>query len=203
MSSACDRRAVLASTCNGGTCPKLPGCDAAQQQFPETCDQDAGLCHGVLVESDEVICDRCYDLLDRRNIGSPLGPCACTYCGLQLTACFASAETELDGDPTRDRHCQAIVECAWSVGCAGSDCYCGVGVDRDTCLKNANEGKAGGPCAPLIEAAVECESDAFPGACVLSFQVRRDTVLHRVSELAECVSGDPLMQASIIEPKCQ
>lgn len=201
--TACGQTTVVASACASGECEELPNCSAAEQQYPERCDRDAGLCHDVPVASDAVICDGCYEMLDRLNIGSPIAPCACTYCGLQLTACFASADSEEDGDTHRDTLCQAIVECAWANGCAGSDCYCGAGVERDTCLKNANEGRSEGPCAQVIQAAAECKRNEPPGSCVFGRQLTPDNVLDRATDVAKCVSGDPTLQGREIVPKCR
>lgn len=142
-------------------------------------------------------------MLDELEIGSPLGPCACTYCGLQLKACFESAETEPNGKSKRDRLCRGIVECAWSTGCTGSDCYCGKDVDRDTCLKNANEGLLLGPCATVIQNAADCSPELLPGNCVFGIQLLKDSVLDRATEVAKCVSGDRLLQGDVIVPKCK
>jgi hypothetical protein len=126
-----------------------------------------------------------------------------TYCALQLTACFASAETEPDGDRERDMLCRAIVECGWAAGCRGSECYCGEGVNRDTCLKNANEGRAQGKCAELIQQAAGCKRNEPPGSCVFARQFTPDGVLERATDLAKCVSGDPHLPSFTIEPMCR
>ena len=188
----------------GRRLPHLPDCSGAKEQFPESCSQQTRQCHGTTVKNDKAVCDSCYDMLDRLNIGSPIAPCACTYCALQLSACFESAKREPDaGDSFRDQRCQAIVECGWAAGCAGSDCYCGTGVDRDTCLKNANAGHAGGPCAGVIEAAAMCDRDAQPGECVFRNQLMADSVTDRATDVAKCVTGDPVLQGPVIEPKCR
>jgi hypothetical protein len=203
IASACGPTTVVASTCASGDCKDLSSCSASEQQYPESCDRDAGICHDVPVASDEVVCTDCYAMLEQLNIGSPVAPCGCTYCGLQLTGCFASADTEEDGDAERDTLCQAIVECGWANGCAGSDCYCGAGVDRDTCLKNANEGRSMGPCAGVIQAAAKCKRNEPPGSCVFGRQLTPNSVLDRATDVAKCVSGDPLLQGRAIEPKCR
>jgi hypothetical protein len=202
-SSACIRKAVVGSTCDGEGCPVLPECSEAVQQLPESCDRDAGTCSDFVVERDDVACDACYDMIDRLNVGSPVASCGCTYCAVQLTACFNSAETEENGDPERDQLCQAMVECGWAAGCAGSDCYCGEGVDRDTCLKNANEERFLGACAAVIQSAATCAEGELPGNCVLGHQLRANTAHARATEVAKCVSGDPLLQGLVIEPKCR
>lgn len=202
-SGACVRKAVVGSTCAGGDCPPVPACDEAEQQLPESCDRDAGTCPNVVVERDDDACDACYAMIDRLDVGSPVARCGCTYCAVQLTACFASAETEPDGDPERDQLCQAMVECGWAAGCAGSDCYCGEGVDRDTCLKNANEGRFLGACAAVIQSAAQCPEDEPAGNCVLGRQLMPGSAHDRATEVAKCVSGDPLLQGFVIEPKCR
>jgi hypothetical protein len=202
-SPGCAPTTVVGSTCAEDSCPELPSCSESVQQFPERCDKDAGICHDVTVATDEVVCESCYDMVERLKVGSPLAPCACTYCGLQLTACFASAQTEPNGDPRRDQLCQAIVECGWAAGCAGSDCYCGTDVDRDTCLKDANDGRSRGPCAGVIQAAAMCEPSELPGTCVFSRQLTPNSLLDRATDVAKCVSGDPLLQGPVIEPKCR
>ena len=85
-------RRQVGSTCAGEGCPDLPDCSGAKEQFPESCSQQTRQCHGTTVKSDKAVCDSCYDMLDRLNIGSPIAPCACTYCALQLSACFESAK---------------------------------------------------------------------------------------------------------------
>lgn len=202
-SSACIRKAVVGSTCEGEGCPAQLECNAAEQQLPESCDRDAGTCEHVEVQPDEEACDACYDMIDRLDVGSPIAKCGCTYCAVQLTACFNSAETEENGDPERDQLCQAMVECGWAAGCAGSDCYCGEGVDRDTCLKNANEGHFVGACAAVIQSAASCAKGEMAGNCVLAHQLRANTAHARATEVAKCVSGDPLLQGLVIEPKCR
>jgi len=200
---ACTRTAVVGSTCEGAGCGEAPECSAAEQQLPESCDTDAGLCHGLPVERDEVACDECYEMLERHNVGSSVARCGCTYCAVQLTACFASAETEADGDAKRDQLCQAMVECGWAAGCAGSACYCGEGVDRDTCLKNAREGRTPGLCAEVIKAAAECPPDEPPGNCLLARQLTPGSAHDRATEVSRCVSGDPILQGPVIEAKCR
>jgi hypothetical protein len=166
--------------------------------------KDAGTCNGVELPGDTEICNDCYQMLTDLEIGSSLGPCACAYCGVQLMDCFASADRDpINGDWMRDRSCRAIIECAWSVGCAGADCYCGEDVDRDTCLKNANEGRFLGPCATVIQNSVQCTPDQLPGNCVFGEQLRFDSVLDRATEVAKCVSGDRLQQGEKIVPMCR
>ena len=198
---ACGETTVVASTCEGTACAELPDCRGALQQYPDLCSKDAGAgsCYGATLPSDNVICESCYDLLERRDIESPLGPCACTYCGVQMMACIASTETgEPDPDPMRDDLCQQIVECAWANGCVGSDCYCGQGVGRDACLKNANEGRLLGPCATLIQNSARCGPTELAGNCVGAEQARWNSVIARATDVARCVSGDPILQADPI-----
>ena len=204
LCTGCVRTIVVGSECDSEGCPATLECSASEQQLPEDCEADAGVCHDVPIERDDVACDACYAMLDRHNVGSSLGPCACTYCAVQITACFASAETDPNGgDPERDQLCQAMVECGWAAGCRGSDCYCGEGVDRDTCLKNANEGRFLGACANVIQAAARCPPGEPAGSCVLGQQLMRGTAHDRATEVAKCVSGDPLLQGFVIEPKCR
>jgi hypothetical protein len=205
LSSACVRKTLVASTCTEKACADVPECSAAEQQLPETCDDDAGSCFDIEVQSDELACEACYDIIDRKNVESPVAKCGCTYCALQLTACFASAETEAGGgDAERDRLCQAMVECGWALGCAGSDCYCGKGVSRDTCLRDANEGRPlEGACAGVIQSAAKCPEGSAAGACTLGRQLMFDSAHYRATEVAKCVSGDPLLQGLVIEPKCR
>jgi hypothetical protein len=104
----------------------------------------------------------------------------------------------------RDQLCKAMVECGWAAGCGGSDCYCGEGVNRDVCLKDANEGRPlKGPCAEVIQAAAKCPADKPRGACVLGEQLTPGSAHDRATEVAKCVSGDPLLQGTVIEPKCR
>lgn len=203
---------MVGSTCVDGLCGELPSCSSSIQQYPDLCQKDAGAgtCYGATLPEDDVICDGCFDLLDRLNIEAPLGRCACTYCGVQMMACIASTETgEPTADSDRDEQCQQIVECAWANGCVGSDCYCGKGVSRDTCLKNANEGKLLGPCATMIQNAANCGPTDLPGNCVGAEQIRWNSVIARATEVARCVSGDPILQADPIrietkvEPMCR
>jgi hypothetical protein len=202
-SGACVRKAVVGSSCESGDCPSALECDEAEQQLPESCDRDAGTCPNVEVERDDVACDGCFEMIDRLKVGSPVARCGCAYCAVQLTACFASEETEEDGDPERDQLCQAMVECGWAAGCKGSDCYCGEGVDRDTCLKNANEGRFLGACAMVIQNAAKCPEDEPAGNCVLGRQLMPGSAHDRATEVSKCVSGDPLLQGFVIEPKCR
>lgn len=205
VSSGCIRTAVVGSTCDGGECPELAECTEAKQQLPEGCDRDASTCKGLDVEPDEVACGACYGMIDRLDVGSPIAKCGCTYCAVQLTACFDSASTEDGGLVARERDqlCQAMVECGWAAGCAGSDCYCGEGVDRDTCLKNADEGRLLGACAAVIQSAANCPPGEKAGACVLGRQLMPGSAHDRATEVAKCVSGDPLLQGTVIKPQCR
>jgi hypothetical protein len=201
LGGACQETTVVASTCVDQECPELPECRGAIQQYPDLCTKEVGYgtCNDAVFPNDNAVCEGCFELLERLDIESPLGPCACTYCGVQMLGCVASVETgEPDADPIRDRLCQQILECAWANGCEGSACYCGEGVRRETCLKNANEGRLLGPCATLIQNAAECAPGELQGNCVHAEQARWDSVIARATEVALCVSGDAILQADPI-----
>jgi hypothetical protein len=192
MSSACGETTVVGSTCQAGTCPELPECRAAEQQYPVECSKETRTCvGGDQFGTDEDECNGCYLMLDEVNVDSPLGPCACTYCGIQLQRCFAS------GDADRDRLCIDIVRCAWHSGCVGIDCYCGEGVVFDECFSDTGGGPKG-PCAPLIERALECSPTQSHYACVAWAYNTWDVALGRVAGVSHCVSGNPITQGDRI-----
>jgi hypothetical protein len=200
--AACSVTTDVGATCSSGACASVAAlCQDSQQQLPEFGCSGRN-CNRVDLPPDEQACGECDQLLEDRKIGSPIGPCACAHCATQLWACFASAGREPNGDAQRDRDCQAIVECGWASDCAGSDCYCGIGVDRDTSLREANAGHPGGPCAGVIEAAVQCEPDVPRGDCLFAQQLTTGSVLNRATEVAKCVTGDPILQGAVIVPMC-
>ncbi|HMI91282.1 MAG TPA: hypothetical protein VK509_07960 [Polyangiales bacterium] len=202
LACGCEVPTSIGNACPGGVCADTDNCGIASQQFPDNCNRKARTCHQAEVPPDVTACDSCMGTLARLNIGADVGPCACTYCAVQLRGCFESAEYELHGDSRRDADCRKIVECGWANDCASSDCYCGHGVDRDTCLREANAGNAAGPCAALIEALVECEPDVPLGTCIFANQQTGDSVLQRATEVGLCVTGDPLLPTELIEAKC-
>jgi hypothetical protein len=202
LAPGCDVRTSIGSTCANGKCARAVECNQSQQQFPDGCSKSTHMCHRAAVEPDPQVCGSCMQTLDRLHIGAAIAPCACTFCAVQLRGCFESADYEPNGDPQRDADCRKIVECGWANDCAGSDCYCGFNVDRDTCLRDANAGHARGPCAELIEALVECDPDTPKGTCIFANQQTLGAVLNRATDIALCVTGDPLLPSHTIEPQC-
>jgi hypothetical protein len=202
LACACAVPTSLGNACPGGVCPDTASCQGSSQQYPDNCSRKGRTCHRAPVPADEAACQSCMGTLSRLNIGADVGPCACTYCAVQLRSCFESAEFEPEGDARRDADCRKIVECGWANDCAGSDCYCGHGVDRDTCLRQGNAGEAAGPCAALIEALVECDPDTPKGTCIFANQQTGGSVLQRGTDVALCVTGDPLLPTELIQPKC-
>jgi hypothetical protein len=202
LACSCDVATSIGNACPGGVCREPPDCSGADQQFPDGCDGKGRTCHLADVPDDEAVCGSCMSVLDELNIGAAVGPCACTYCAVQLRSCFESAIYEPTGDAQRDADCLKVIECGWANDCAGSECYCGAGVERDTCLREANEGNAQGPCAELIEAVVECDPEKPIGSCIFANQQTGGTVLNRAADVSLCVRGDPHQLMEIIEPKC-
>jgi hypothetical protein len=200
---ACNVSTDVGATCTSGECATISAlCEDSEQQLPEFGCSGRN-CNRVDLPPDPQACGECNQMLAQHKVGSPIGPCACAHCATQLSACFASQDRELDGgDPQRDQACQAIVECGWASGCSGSDCYCGVGVDRNTCLQQGNEGHPAGPCAGVIEAAVTCDPGVPRGDCLFAEQLTVGSVLNRATEVAKCVTGDPILQGAVIKPMC-
>ena len=193
MSSACARRAVVASTCVDGTCPKVPGCEESEQQLPETCDQERGLCHGVPVPSDEIVCEDCYDLLDRLNVGSPLGPCACTYCGLQISAASrAPRPSQRRSGPRRAMPGAHRVRLVKRLRGQRVLLRSGVGIGH-TCLRR-KRGQGARACSQADPSVGRVRPDDFPANLRIYDQLIRDSVIERATEVAKCVSGDPHIQ---------
>ena len=48
-----------------------------------------------------------------------------------------------------------------------------------------------------------CDRDAQPGECVFRNQLMADTVIDRATDVAKCVTGDPVLQGPVIQPKCR
>jgi hypothetical protein len=203
LAFGCQVRTSLGSTCPGESCPPQQMiCEHAEQQFPDGCDERTRTCHRAEVPPDDQACDTCMQTLERLNIGAAIAPCGCHYCAVQLRACFESADYEPAGDADRDEDCRKIVECGWAYECEGSDCYCGYGVDRDTCLRDANDGGAKGPCAALIDTLIPCEPGTPQGTCIFANQQTGGSVLNRATDVALCVTGDPLLPSRTLEPRC-
>jgi hypothetical protein len=197
MVAACTTVTQLGNDCEAGICMPLSSCDMASQQLPPSCDGMRN-CAGAEIPEDTLACDNCIATNDELHIvNRPIVKCACAHCAAQLVACFDSAAQETDGDRTRDNFCRQIVECGWAAKCVGSDCFCGTGVDRVTCLTQAT-----GPCRRLILEASQCAgAPDGEGYCALAAQADHSTAVGRASEVALCVTGDPLV-TSDIEPQC-
>ena len=183
----------------GGDCPdsgcaEAISCDMAEQHLPDDCDRDARSCHGVEIGPDTQACTDCIARNESLGIKNrAIVTCACAHCAAQLTACFESSRYEADGDVDRDNWCRIMVECGWASKCVGSDCYCGAGVDRVTCLREGNAGRAAGPCASLIAQAAGCTDSETEADCALGAQLTADTAVYRATAVAQCVTGDPLL----------
>ncbi len=194
---ACEQKTQVGSNCPEAGCPKPVSCNQASQQLPEGCTaDDAGtrICNGAMFGDDRSACEKCKatDVLLQVD-PTPIATCACAHCAAQVAACFDSASTEPDGDVDRDSACRAIVECGWAFQCAGSDCYCGEGVGRQTCLEEANTHLPKGACADLITRLSHCGTSDKPGYCVLNQQQTAGSLLARATAVAVCVTGDPLL----------
>jgi hypothetical protein len=204
--SACNTRTNIGSDCPKAGCAESIKCSAAKQQLPANCDANAQSCNGVpLTDDDTAACAACG--LNNTRVGvknTPIAACACQHCAVQLAACFGSGELDDGGDALEYIHCQAIVQCGWAAHCSGGECYCGVGVDRVTCLQDAAAGHPAGPCADVIAVASGCaDKDMDKVAdCVLSQQLMRGTLLNRATDLAQCVTGDPLLASPGITAQC-
>jgi hypothetical protein len=205
----CNTRTEVGSECAGGKCTPPIMCSAAKQELPVDCRNTKRKCSGgVVIAPDEQACTECGLTNERLGVkNTPIAACACAHCAAQIAACFDSAKTEPDGG-ARDTLCQAIVECGWANHCAGGECYCGAGVDRVTCLQDANSGRARGPCAKTIENAVRMVDGCSPGAplgdCVLGNQLDAtgESILSRATAVGQCVTGDPLLPNGAIEAMC-
>lgn len=160
-------------------------CMGSVQQLPAEC-AATRMCNGVAIPEDAVACTQCLDTA--ASIGqaqTPLTECACSNCAVYLAACFQSAVSEPGGDANRDAACRSVVECAQSTGCAGTDCYCGTGVDLVTCAG----APAQGPCAQQIAAAAQC--DLMDAVCVAMAQADVNTALGRANAVSLCTFGNP------------
>jgi hypothetical protein len=165
-------------------------CDSAQQVIPASCANR--VCNGVPVPPDKDACTQCAATADQLGLSSnPLTACSCNKCAAQLGSCFQSGPRgEMGGSAERDAKCQAIVECALSTGCAGTDCYCGVGKALATCLNEKNM-DATGPCAKQIEDAAGCGPQ--DRACVATAQFNAASPVALAYAVGVCVTGDPTM----------
>jgi hypothetical protein len=204
LASGCTSVTKVGSDCPDAGC-KVPdaSCSQAQQQLPPTCDPDTRICNGATIPADELACYACGGSNTKLGVkNTPIAACACAYCAAQLVACFQSGTREDGGDTERDTRCQAIVQCGWANHCSGGECFCGAGVDRVTCLQEANAGHLRGPCASVIAAASGCDQADNVADCVLSQQFTKGSLLDRATAVAQCVTGDPLLPSSTIEPKC-
>ena len=163
-------------------------CDSAQQVIPASCANRT--CNGVPVLPDKDACTQCAATADQLGLSSnPLTACSCNKCAAQLGSCFQSAQRmEMGGSADRDAKCQAIVECALRTGCAGTDCYCGVGKPLATCIAETNM-DATGPCAKEIEAAGNCGPQ--DRQCVATAQFNPTSAVALAYQVGLCVTGDP------------
>jgi hypothetical protein len=201
--SACTTVTHIGSDCPPAGCVERIQCNAAKQQLPASCEANAQSCNGVPTTDDVAACTACGLNNERVHVkNTPLAACACQHCAAQLAGCFGSGELDDGGDTTDYSQCQAIVQCGWAKHCSGGECYCGVGVDRVTCLQDAEAGHPAGPCANVISAASECADKDNVADCVLSEQLTKGTLLYRATELAQCVTGDPLLENPAIKAQC-
>jgi hypothetical protein len=162
-------------------------CSGAQQVIPNECANRT--CNGVPVPPDQQACTECAQTATSLGLASnPLTACSCNKCAAQLGSCFQSAQRgETGGSADRDAKCQAIVECALSTGCRGTDCYCGVGKAIATCL--AETTAATGPCHTQIEAASGCaDTDR---TCVVKAQTTAGSAVQLAYAVGVCATGDP------------
>jgi hypothetical protein len=160
-------------------------CAGSMQNLPPDC-VTTRMCNGVAVPEDSAACTECLDtaaMLGQTQ--TPLTECACSNCAVHLAACFQSATREQNGDAARDAACRTVVECAQAQGCAGTDCYCGTGVDLIACA----EAPAQGPCAQEIATAAGC--DLIDALCVAAAQVDPATALGRANAVSLCTFGNP------------
>jgi hypothetical protein len=200
--TGCNRVTTVGLDCIDAGCKPI-SCTTATQQLPETCDRTTRTCNGMSI-ADEAACTTCGNSNIKLRVKStPIAACACAHCAAQLRACFESADYEQDaGDPQRDTSCLAIVQCGWASHCRGSECYCGVGVDRETCLQDAIAGHPRGACADVITSTSGCAGADNIGNCVLGQQFKSGTLLYRATAVAQCVTGDPLVRSADITPQC-
>jgi hypothetical protein len=157
-----------------------------------------------VIPDDEQACNECLLTNQRLHVkNSAMVRCGCAHCAAQFIACFDSKARKDGGDLDRDNDCRQIVECGWAEKCSGSDCFCGVGVDRVTCLQQANAGNAKGPCADLILDKSHCRGSPLgEGECVLNAQNNHNTAISRASDVALCGTGDPLSYVEGITAHC-
>jgi hypothetical protein len=201
--SACNSVTSIGSDCPPAGCPQSVECGAARQQLPTSCDRTAQSCSGLPIDDDVAACTACgLNNMRVRVENTAIAQCACQHCAVQLAACFGSSELDDAGDTSESTKCQVMVQCGWAAHCSGSECYCGVGVDRVACLQAAAAGHPAGPCANVIAAASGCADAENVGDCVLSQQLRPGTLLYRATELAQCVTGDPLLPNADITAQC-
>jgi hypothetical protein len=204
LAGGCNHLTKIGSDCTTENCVEPPSCSQAQQQLPETCEPETRVCNGATIPADELACDACKASNTKLNIpNTPFVACACAHCAAQLAACFQSADLEDGGDPDRDTLCQAIVQCGWAKGCIGSECYCGAGVDRVTCLQDAQAGHPRGPCAGTIAVGSGCDKTDNVADCVLKQQFTPGSLLARTTAVAQCLTGDPLVPDKKLEPQCR
>ena len=141
--------------CGDGVVAGSEQCDPpAAGKCSATC-QNAAVCGDSIVGPGEV-CD------DGNTVGSDLcsadcktsttpdlcGPCTTNNCSAAKAACDAT-------NPA----CQTILDCIKTTKCAagstrdGAECYCGPGIDNDTCFNSFNPAVPQGVCKAQIEAA--------------------------------------------------
>lgn len=163
-------------------------CTAAAQKLPAApiCDANR-VCRGQQVPSDQDACTQCGQSAQQLGMTmDALTSCACNHCAVQLGACFQSATREANGDAKRDELCRAVVQCALTSGCAGTDCYCGKGVTLANCLS----APAAGPCAQQIATAAGCAT-VTDAVCVATAQANADSAVGRAFAVGQCTTGDP------------
>lgn len=199
--AGCSVTTVLGSDCPNGICKQPPSCAEAEQHLSATCDAETRTCEGVVIAADEEACMQCTATNERLHIANrAIVQCACAHCAAQLAACLDSATPDDKTSVDRDNWCRLIVECGWGNKCAGSDCYCGIGVDRVECQRAGNAGQASGPCASLIAQAAGCLNDPDQYECVLHNRLAVGSALYRATDVGLCVTGDPLLKGP--EPAC-
>lgn len=137
------------------------------------------------MSADPTACGTCLDTA--QSLGQTLDAlvtCTCQYCYNELQACYQGP------DDAENAKCRAVVECGQTNGCKGTECYCGVGVDINTCLMNGPMG----PCRNEIVTAAGCEGSADAASEAVCVQMARSTAgstLANASAVGACSTGDP------------
>lgn len=141
---------------------------------------------------DTTKCTTCLDTAEMMNQTiNDLVICSCKNCADELAACFQGP------DATENAKCQAVVLCAQMTGCAGTECYCGVGVTLADCL---NTGPMG-PCKDEIAKAAACDTITDPvmqATCVSTARAMAGSTLQKASAVGDCATGDPAQMPPVV-----